>query len=40
MNRFEEITKIENLSKGQQLTVIGTIDGKSINIGINDCIIK
>lgn len=35
-----EISKIENLSKGQQLTVIGTVDGKSINIGINDCIIK
>lgn len=35
-----EISKIENLSKGQQLTVVGTVDGKSMNIGINNCIIK
>ena len=35
-----EISKIENLSKGQQLTVVGTVDGNSMNIGINNCIIK
>lgn len=35
-----EISKIEELNKGQQITIIGTVDGKSMNIGVNSCIIK
>lgn len=35
-----EIRKIEELNKGQVITVVGTVDGKSMNIEVNHCIIK
>lgn len=35
-----EIDKVSNLKKGDTVTVQGKIDGKSMNVGVNNCIIK
>lgn len=35
-----EIDKVSNLKKGDTVTIQGKIDGKSMNVGVNDCIIK
>lgn len=35
-----EVAKIANLSKGQTVTVTGKIDGKSMNVGVNGCVLK
>lgn len=35
-----EIAKIAELSKGDEVTIIGTIDGLSMNVGVNDCKFK
>ena len=34
----DEIRKIENLKKGDAVTVGGVIDGKSMNVGVNECV--
>ena len=36
----EQINKIAELSKGDTVTVIGKCDGKSMNVGVNDCSFK
>lgn len=36
----EQINKIASLSKGDTVTIVGKVDGKSINVGIDDCIFK
>jgi len=36
----EQINKIAELSKGDTVTVIGKVDGKSLNVGVNDCKFK
>lgn len=35
-----EIDKVSNLKKEDTVTIQGKIDGKSMNVGVNDCIIK
>ncbi len=35
-----EIDKVSNLKKGDTVTVQGKIDGKSMNVGVNNCTIK
>lgn len=35
-----EIDKVSNLKKGDTVTIQGKIDGKSMNVGVNNCIIK
>ncbi|OCB00382.1 OB-fold protein [Clostridium beijerinckii] len=35
-----EIDKVSNLKKGDTVTVQGKIDGKSMNVGVNNCKIK
>lgn len=35
-----EIDKVAQLSKGSTVTVEGKIDGKSINVGVNNCKLK
>lgn len=35
-----EIDKIANLKKGDTVTVQGVVDGKSMNVGVNNCILK
>lgn len=34
----EEITKIKDLNKGDSVTVIGKVDGKSMNVSVRNCI--
>lgn len=36
----EQISKVAELSKGDTVTVIGKCDGKSINVGVNECKFK
>jgi hypothetical protein len=36
----EQIDKIANLKKGGTVTIQGIVDGKSMNVGVNDCILK
>lgn len=36
----EDIDKIAELKKGDTVTLTGIIDGKSINVGVNDCKLK
>lgn len=36
----DEIDKIADLSKGDTVTIIGKVDGKSLNIGIKKCVFK
>lgn len=36
----KEIEKLEELKKGDEVTVIGDIDGMSMNVGVNDCKLK
>lgn len=36
----EQINKIAEISKGDKVTVIGKIDGKSINVSVKDCKFK
>jgi hypothetical protein len=35
-----EISKVAEIKKGTKVTIIGKIDGKSINVAVNDCKIK
>lgn len=35
-----EIAKAAELEKGQEITILGTIGEQSINIAVNDCMIK
>ncbi len=35
-----EISKVAEIKKGTKATIIGKIDGKSINVAVNDCKIK
>lgn len=35
-----EIDKVANLNKGDTVTIQGKIDGKSMNVGVNDCVLK
>lgn len=35
-----EIDKISSLKKGNNVTIQGIVDGKSMNVGVNDCILK
>ena len=34
-----EIDKVAELNKGDTVTITGEVDGKSMNVGINDCIL-
>lgn len=36
----KEIEKLEELKKGDEVTVIGDIDGMSMNVGVNNCKLK
>ncbi|RCX20846.1 putative nucleic acid binding protein [Anaerobacterium chartisolvens] len=36
----DEIAKIAEMSKGDEVTVVGTIDGKSLNVSVNKCKFK
>lgn len=36
----DEINKVAELKKGDEVTIIGTIGEQSINIGVNNCILK
>jgi hypothetical protein len=36
----DEISKIANINKGDNVTVIGKIDGKSINVSVDKCKFK
>ena len=36
----EELKKVSDLNKGDDITLTGTCDGMSINILLNDCVIK
>lgn len=36
----DQINKIASLSKGDTVTIIGKVDGKSINVGVDDCKFK
>lgn len=35
-----EIDKVSNLNNGDTVTITGTCDGMSLNIGVNDCKLK
>ena len=35
-----EIDKVAGLSKGNSVTIKGKIDGKSMNVGVNDCTLQ
>lgn len=35
-----EIDKVANLKKGQTVTIQGDVEGKSLNVTVNNCIIK
>ncbi len=35
-----EISKVAEIKKGTKVTIIGKIDGKSLNVAVNDCKIK
>ncbi|MFL0252886.1 OB-fold protein [Clostridium neuense] len=35
-----EIDKISNLKKGDTVTIQGVVDGKSMNVGVNNCVLK
>jgi len=35
-----EIAKVAELKKGDSVTIQGKVDGKSINVGVNNCILK
>lgn len=35
-----EIDKVAELNKGDSVTIVGKCDGKSINVGIQNCILK
>ncbi|ACL77315.1 OB-fold putative lipoprotein [Ruminiclostridium cellulolyticum] len=35
-----EISKVAEIKKGTKVTIVGQIDGKSINVAVNDCKIK
>lgn len=35
-----EIDKVASLKKGATVTVQGVVDGKSMNVGVNNCILK
>lgn len=35
-----EINEVAELSKDTSITIIGTVDGKSMNVGVNNCILK
>lgn len=35
-----EIDKVANLKKGATVTVQGVVDGKSMNVGVNNCVLK
>lgn len=35
-----EIDKVANLKKGDTCTIQGKVDGKSMNVGVNGCILK
>lgn len=35
-----EIAKAGDLQKGKTITIEGTVDGLSLNVGVNDCVIK
>ena len=35
-----EIDKVSNLKKGDTVTIQGKIDGKSMNVGVNNCTLK
>lgn len=35
-----EIDKVSDLNEGDIITVKGKVDGKSMNVGVNDCIFK
>jgi len=37
---FNEKSVVANLSKGQQITVLGICDGLMINVLLNDCVVK
>lgn len=39
-NDKSEIDKIVNLKKGDTVTIIGVVDGKSLNVGVNKCKFK
>lgn len=36
----DEINKVAELKKGDKVTVEGVIDGKSLNVGVKNCILK
>lgn len=36
----EDIDKIAEMKKGDTVTLTGVVDGKSINVGVNDCKLK
>ena len=35
-----EITKVAELKKGDKVTIQGVVDGKSMNVGVNQCVLK
>ena len=35
-----EITKVAELKKGDKVTIQGVIDGKSMNVSVNNCVLK
>lgn len=36
-DNVDEIAKIVNMKKGDKVTIIGRVDGKSMNVGIREC---
>lgn len=36
----DQINKVASLSKGDTVTIVGKVDGKSINVGVDDCKFK
>ena len=39
-DKQEEIDKIADLSKGDTVTIIGRVGGKSLNVAVDDCVFK